>query len=104
MPQDENLTSVFLSALSQAGYLVYIPNVDTADTPESNTNAYTISAKVKNKVTSGRQKDSFDVTALFTCSDKSYYYILDIASLINKYDKMHFFKATEYTLFTSKEN
>ena len=28
----------------------------------------------------------------------------DIASLINKYDKMHFFKATEYTLFTSKEN
>lgn len=104
MPEEEYTRSVFLGMLKRAGYLVYTPTVESSDTPESNTNAYTVSAKIKNKVTGGKQSDSFDVYALLHFSDKSRYYINDIAKLINKYQKMRFFGATELKLFTAKEN
>ena len=105
MPQGENTYNVFMNTLKQAGYLVYIPDVDSGDYPDSNIGAYTVSAKIKNAVTAGHQSASFNVKALLNCSDKSYYYILDLAGFINKYEKLNFFKPTEYTLFTShKEN
>ena len=100
MPCDKGDGSVFESTLLQAGYLVFKPDVDSGDTPSGTSNAYTISARIKNKVTGGNPKDSFSVNALLNCSEKSYYYILDIASLINQYEKLSFSKSTEYALFS----
>jgi len=95
-------SSTFKSTLTQSGYLVYNPTVDSTDKPGYTGNAYSVSSKVKNAVTAGKETDSFDVYVLFYCSDKSQYYISDTASLINKYKQLNFVTVDEFCVFNNQ--
>lgn len=96
MPAGLAESKIFNDILNNAGYLVFTPNTSCEDSPTYGGSAYGISARLKNAVTGGNAKASFDITALLYMSDLSRYYIADIASLINKYDTLSFFAPDKY--------
>ncbi len=102
LPDELRDSEVFKSTVNQAGYIIYEPNIDSGDVPGYSGSAYTVSSIIKNRLTGGKETDSVEVTALLHMSDKSYYYLLDIASLVNKYDGISFFKTDEFTLFNAR--
>ena len=99
MPEGLKDSKIFKDTLHKAGYLVYSPNTETGDSPSFNGSTYSISAKLKNTVTGGNASSSFNTTALLYMSDRSRYYIADLASLINKYEQLSFFAPDKYTVY-----
>ena len=102
LPSELMNSTLLKEMLTQSGYLVYTPNFDSTDTPGSNSSAYTISTRIKNRITGGKETDSFNIRSLFTCSDKSVHYITDIAVLINKYRNLNFKPVDEFMLFNNQ--
>lgn len=99
LEEDVLNSKAFREQIAGVGYLIYEPTVKTGDDAESKIGAYGISSRVKNKLTGGNATEGFDVKALFCISQKTYTYITDIASLVNKYDGLSFFNPMEYELF-----
>lgn len=92
----------FISEVKKAGYVILKPNVDTGDGPDSAAGAYSISAKIKNKIIDGfDQNERATVTALVWCSDKTQYYTADVANLVNKYTQHSFCAMNEALLASS---
>lgn len=93
----------FLSAVTGAGYMIFTPNVNTGDGPSYTGSAYTVSARIKNKITDGFDSDEpASVLALVWCSDKTRYYTIDVAQLVNKYSKFRFCAINEAFLHNSQ--
>ncbi|MBQ7400078.1 MAG: hypothetical protein IJZ20_02970 [Clostridia bacterium] len=92
----------FVSVVENAGYVILRPNVDTGDGPNFAGGAYSISAKIKNKIIDGFEEDEkATVTALVWCSDKTAYYTADVANLMNKYKQHKFCSMNEALLVNS---
>ncbi len=92
----------FVSTVENAGYVILKPNVDTGDGPESKVGAYSVSAKIKNKITNGfKQDERATVTALVWCSDNTQYTTADVANLVNKYKQHEFCAMNEALLANS---
>ena len=91
--------SEFVSIVESAGYVILRPNVDTGDGPGSNVGAYSVSGKIKNKITSGfAQDERATVTAIVWCSDNTQYTTADVANLVNKYRQHEFCAMNEAML------
>lgn len=91
LPENVAQSEEFRSFVENAGYVIFTPNTDTGDGPLYTGSAYAVSGKIKNKITDGFDKDkAADVTARVWCSDKTQYYIADIANLVNKYSQFVF--------------
>jgi len=102
MPESIKNDETFLAYVKNAGYLVFTPVVETGDGPSYTASAYIISSKIKDKITNGFDKNTTaDVTALVYCSDKTYYYILDVAQLVSKYAQFEFFAMDEAFLYNN---
>ena len=92
----------FASVVEKAGYVVLKPNVQTEDGPLFTGGAYSVSAKIKNKITDGFDRDTAaTVTALVWCSDKTQYYTADVANFVNKYNQHSFCAMNEALLADS---
>lgn len=102
IPQSIKNDAAFLEKVKAAGYLVFNPIVETGDGPSYTGSAYTVSGKIKNKITDGFDKNTkADITALVYCSDKTYYYTLDVALLVSKYRQFEFFAIDEAFLYNN---
>lgn len=102
MPESIKNDEAFLAYVKGAGYLVFMPNSETGDGPSYTGSAYTVSSKIKDKITNGFDKDvAAEVTALVYCSDKTYYYILDVAQFVGKYGQFEFFAMDEAFLYNN---
>lgn len=102
IPQEFAENEEFLSVVSDAGYVIFTPNVNSGDGPSYTGSAYTISARIKNKITDGFDADEpAKVSALVWCSDKTRYYTVDVAQLVNKYSKFRFCAINEAFLHNS---
>lgn len=102
MPQEIREDEDFLQKIAQAGYLVFTSNFDSGDGPQFKGSAYTISANIKKQITEGFDKDEMGVvTSVLTCSDKTYYYLLDIAVFVGEYSRMNFFRIDEAFLYNN---
>lgn len=89
----------FVSVVEKAGYVILKPNTQTGDGPDSVAGAYSISSKIKNKITNGfDENEKATVTALVWCSDKTQYYTADVANLVNKYTQHRFCAMNEALL------
>lgn len=96
MPEDIKQSEKFTSYVENAGYVIFTPNTDTKDGPTYTGSAYAVSGKIKNKITDGFDDEKpADVTALVWCSDKTQYYIADVANLVNKYSQFVFSEMDE---------
>lgn len=92
----------FLSVVENAGYVILEPNVETGDGPAFAGGAYSVSAKIKNKIVDGFEKDEkATVTAHVWCSDKTQYYTADVANLVVKYKQHKFCAMNEAMLIGS---
>ena len=92
----------FILAVEKAGYVILKPNTDAGDGPDSKTGAYSISGKIKNKITDGFDKtEPATVTAFLWCSDKTQYYTADVANFVKKYNQHTFFAMNEAMLYNS---
>lgn len=102
MPQEIAQSEEFLSAVRGAGYMIFIPNVNTGDGPSYSGSAYTVSARIKNKISDGFDADKpAKVSALVWCSDKTKYYTIDVAQLVNNYSEFKFCAINEAFLHNS---
>lgn len=89
----------FRSAVEEAGYVILSPNTQTGDGPDFAGGAYSVSGKIKNKITDGFDKnEKATVTALVWCSDNTIYYTADVANLVKKYTQHSFCAMNEALL------
>lgn len=102
IPEEIKNSNEFNSRLEQAGYLVFTPSVETSDSPSYKGSAYTVSSEIKNEVTGGfdKNEDGY-VTALVYCSNKTYYYTVDLAVFARDYKQFEFFAMDEAFLYNS---
>ena len=102
LPQEIAQSDEFKSAVREAGYMIFLPNVSTGDGPSYTGSAYTVSARIKSKITDGFAADiPANISALVWCSDKTRYYTIDVAQLVNKYEKFRFCAINEAFLHNS---
>ena len=102
LPQEIAQSDEFKSAVREAGYMIFLPNVSTGDGPSYTGSAYTVSARIKSKITDGFAADRpANISALVWCSDKTRYYTIDAAQLVNKYEKFRFCAINEAFLHNS---
>lgn len=89
LPKEIAEDSAFVQTVENAGYIILRPNVETGDGPGFSGSAYSVSAKIKNKISNGFDvKKTATVTALVWCSENTQYYTADVGNYLNKY-KQH---------------
>ena len=103
LPEDIRNDKTFISLVEKEGYVVLLPNTETGDGPEYSGSAYSVSGKIKNKITGGFEEDTeAAVTALVWCSDKTPYYTADIANFVKKYPQHEFYAMDEAFIINSR--
>ena len=91
LPKEVSDSEQFKTAVKNAGYTVFYPNVQTEDGPEYTGSAFTISSNIKNGITDGFDKNhTAIITALLWCSEITEHYTLDLALFVNKYKQFEF--------------
>jgi hypothetical protein len=102
IPAEYRTDKAFLDTVRRGGYLVFVPNTETGDSPSGSAGAYAVSAKIKNKITGGfDEKTPADITAELWCSDKTRYSTADVALLVNKYSQFGFFAVNEVFVYNN---
>lgn len=103
IPENIKGDSVFLQTIENAGYLIFTPNFETGDGAQYEASAYGISGKIRNKISYGFKDNEVGVVStLLWCSDKTYYYTLDLAHFVGKYPQFGYYSLNEAFLYGAK--
>lgn len=103
IPSEIKNDEAFCKTIENAGYLVFTPNFETGDGAEYDGSAYAISGKIRNKISYGfKESEEGIVSTILYCSDKTYYYTLDLAHFVNKYAQFGYYSLNEAFLLFSK--
>ena len=102
IPEEIKTDKTFLETIRTAGYLIFTPNFDAGDRPDYTGSAYGISERLKKHISNGLDKGREGVvTSLLLCSNKTYYYLLDIVAFVKRYNQMNFFALDESFLYNN---
>ncbi len=102
IPEEYKNSETLYETVRNGGYLLFVPNTETGDSPTYTASAYAVSGKVKNMITGGFDKNTAaHITAELWCSDKTQYYTADIALLVNKYRQFSFFAVNDLFVYNS---
>lgn len=86
LPEETGENKAFRQIVEKAGYVILRPNVQTGDDPDFSGSAYSISSKIKSKISNGFDvNEAATVTALVWCSEDTQYYTADVGNYLNKY-------------------